>query len=157
MPTAPLPLKDIHTPPIIGWWPPALGWWLAAIALLLTLFFLIWLYKKLRRKTALKTAKTILNQLKHDSSADQQKKLRQLSSLLRRVAISKEPRAASASLTGEAWLRFLDSSLQGSPFSLGIGRYLIAAPYQKSLSDEFDIEPLIALCETWLKAQSKRK
>ena len=59
-----LPLKDIHLPDAISWWPPAIGWWLVAIFIPLLSFFLYWLYKRLTRKTAIKTAKKTLAMIK---------------------------------------------------------------------------------------------
>ncbi len=152
-----LPLKDIHTPEMIGWWPPALGWWLLAILIPVAIAFLIWLFKRLTRKTAIKTAKKFLNELKLDTTADNGKKLTELSMLVRRVAISTSPRTKVASLTGHSWLAFLDDSVKGSPFSEGVGRYLADAPYRQSPPDDLDISQLISLCENWLNAQNKQK
>jgi hypothetical protein len=156
MQTTPLPLKDLHMPEMIGWWPLALGWWLLAVVIVLTIIFLIWLYKRLTRKTAIKTAKKILQEIKRDSTADNGKKLSELSILIRRVAISVTPGNKAASLTGHAWLSFLDASVTGSPFSEGIGRYLADAPYQKLPPENLEISQLISLCENWLDAQSKQ-
>jgi len=157
MQTNPLPLKDIHTPEMIGWWPPALGWWLLAILIPLSIFLSVRIYKRLTRKTAVKTAKKFLNELKLDKSADNCKKLIELSILIRRVAISTSPRTEVASLTGHAWLTFLDNSVKGCPFTEGVGRNLAEAQYRQSELDDLDISELIDLCENWLNAQSKQK
>jgi membrane protein implicated in regulation of membrane protease activity len=151
-----LPLRDIHMPEAIGWWPPAMGWWLVAILAPLLIFLLIWLYKRLTRKTAIKTAKKILAQIKQDKTLDNHGKLVELSVLVRRVAISVAPREQAAGLTGQAWLAYLDSSVKGSPFSEGIGRHLGDAPYRKIQLADADIPQLISLCEDWLKAQAKK-
>jgi len=156
MQATPLPLRDMHLPEAIGWWPPALGWWLLAAVILLATAFFIWLYKYLTRKTAIKAAKKILQEIKHDQTADTGKKLSELSILVRRVAISVAPEKNAAGLTGNSWLAFLDASVQGSPFSEGTGRYLADAPYRKSLPGELEISELISLCEDWLNAQNKR-
>jgi cbb3-type cytochrome oxidase subunit 3 len=150
-----LPLRDIHLPEAIGWWPPAIGWWLLAIFIPLLLGFIAWLYRRLTRKTAIKTAKKLLIHLKQDKTLDAQQKLRQLSTLLRRVAVSILPRTHAASLTGRAWLAFLDQAVEGSPFSDGIGQLLADAPYRASVPTETDIAALINLCEDWLKHCSK--
>ncbi|MGZ8907463.1 MAG: DUF4381 domain-containing protein [Methylobacter sp.] len=157
-----LPLKDIHLPEAIGWWPPAVGWWLLAVLIPLLIAFTVWFYRHLTRKTAVKTAKKLLANIKQDKTLDELQKLRQLSELIRRVAISVVPRAQAAGLTGAAWLAFLDRSVKGSPFSEGIGRLLAQAPYQKSSPTEAEIVQLISLCEDWLKtcakpAQTKEK
>jgi hypothetical protein len=150
-----LDLKDIHEPEAIGWWPPAIGWWILAVLIPLLIIFFIWLYKKLTRKTALKTARKILTQIKHDTTRDNLQKLGELSVLLRRVAISASPRVKAAGLTGRQWLAFLDSSVKSEPFTEGIGQLLADAPYRKTPPTELEIFQLIDLCEDWLKAQVK--
>jgi hypothetical protein len=156
MPTTQLPLKDIHLPEAIGWWPPAIGWWLLAVLIPLLIAFLYWLYKSLTRKTAIKTAKKNLTAIKHNSALDNNNKLREVSILIRRVAISVNPRTEVASLTGRQWLAFLDKSLTGAPFSEGCGQLLADAPYRNTPPDELEISQLISLCEDWLKAQTKQ-
>lgn len=160
MPTTQLPLKDIHLPEAIGWWPPAIGWWLLAILIPLLIAVLYWLYKRLTRKTAIKTAKKNLATIKENPALDNNQKLRELSMLVRRVAITVSPRTEAASLTGRQWLEFLDKSLTDAPFSEGCGQLLADAPYRNTLPTELEISQLISLCEDWLKAQTltaKRK
>ena len=151
-----LDLKDIHEPEVIGWWPPAIGWWILAVAIPLLIILLVWLYKRLTRKTALKTAYKILAQIKQDVTRDNLQKLSELSVLVRRVAISVSPRAKAAGLTGRQWLAFLDSSVKGLPFSEGVGQLLADAPYRKTPVTDQELSQLIDLCEDWLKAQGKR-
>ncbi|MDD5266340.1 MAG: DUF4381 domain-containing protein [Methylococcales bacterium] len=155
-----LPLKDIHLPEAIGWWPPAIGWWLLAILIPLSIVFLYRFYKHLTRKTAIKTAKKTLAAIKGSQSLDNKQKLVEISMLIRRVAISVNPRTEVASLTGRQWLAFLDTSLTGESFSEGGGQLLADAPYQSTPPTELEIAQLISLCEDWLKAQTlqvKRK
>jgi flagellar biogenesis protein FliO len=156
MPTTQLPLKDIHLPEAIGWWPPAIGWWLLAVLIVLLIVFLYWLYKRLTRKTAIKTAKKNLSIIKENPALDNNQKLRDLSMLVRRAAISVSPRAEVASLTGQQWLAFLDKSVKGAPFSEGCGQLLTEAPYRNTQPTEQEISQLISLCEDWLKAQIKQ-
>jgi hypothetical protein len=150
-----LDLKDIHEPEAIGWWPPAIGWWILAVLIPLLIILLVWFYKRLTRKTALKTAKKMLARIKQDAARDNLQKLGELSVLVRRVAISVSPRAKAAGLTGRQWLEFLDRSVKGLPFSEGIGQLLADAPYRKTPPTELEISQLIDLCEDWLKAQTK--
>lgn len=150
-----LPLKDIHLPDAIGWWPPAIGWWLLAVLIPALIVFLYWGYKRLTRKTAINTAKKNLAVIKLDATLDNARKLRELSMLLRRAAISIMPRTEVAGLTGRSWLAFLDQSLSGAPFSEGCGRLLADAPYRNSAPDDLEIAQLIDLCEDWLKAQTQ--
>ena len=150
-----LPLKDIHLPEAIGWWPPAIGWWLLAVLIPLSIALMYWIYKRLTRKTAIKTAKKNLAAIKENPALDNNQKLRELSMLIRRVAISVNPRTEAASLTGRQWLAFLDSSVTGAPFSEGCGQLLVDAPYRNISPTELEISQLISLCEDWLKAQTK--
>jgi cbb3-type cytochrome oxidase subunit 3 len=152
-----LPLRDIHLPEAISWWPPALGWWLLAILIPLLLALMFWLYKRITRKTAIKAAKKLLLHIKQDSERDNSEKLKALSTLLRRVAISKVGRNECAGLTGEQWLEYLDRSVKGSPFTKGIGKVLANAPYRKNPPTDVDISQLTSLCEDWLNAQKKQQ
>ena len=155
MPTTELPLNDIHLPDAIGWWPPAIGWWLLAVLIPALIVFLYWGYKRLTRKTAINTAKKNLAAIKNNSALDNTQKLRELSMLLRRVAISVNPRTEVASLTGQSWLAFLDQSLSGAPFAEGCGQLLATAPYRNTAPTGQEIAQLISLCEDWLKAQTQ--
>jgi cbb3-type cytochrome oxidase subunit 3 len=152
MPPTELPLKDLHLPDPINWFPPAIGWWLVIVLIPVIIALSYWLYRRLTRKTALKSAKILLITIKNNRM-DNAQKLAELSALLRRVAISVAPRAQTAGLTGQAWLAFLDSSLIGSPFTKGAGQCLASAPYRPSAPSELEISQLISLCEDWLKAQ----
>jgi hypothetical protein len=148
-------LKDIHEPQAIGWWPPAIGWWILAIAIPLLIILLVWIYKRLTRKTAIKTATKILADLKQDKKRDNLALVGELSVLVRRVAISVAPRSKVAGLTGRQWLEYLDSSLKDAPFSKGIGQLLADAPYRKKPVTEHELSQLFALCEDWFKIQAK--
>ena len=152
-----LNLRDIHLPDPIGWWPPAIGWWLLAVLIPLLSVLIIWLYKRITRKTAIKAAKKLLLKIKLDSSIDEMNKLIELSAVIRRVAISISPRAETASLTGQTWLEYLDSSVKGTPFTLGAGKVLADTHYQNTPSSDLDIPALINVCEDWLKAQKTNK
>ena len=150
-------LRDIHLPEAIGWWPPAIGWWLLAILIPLFMALMFWLYKRITRKTAVKAAKKLLLQIKHDQQRENSQKLKDLSALVRRVAISTTARNECAGLTGQKWLEFLDQSMKSSPFTQGIGQLLANAPYQKSSPTEQEISQLTRLCEDWVNAQTKHK
>ncbi|MGR9043731.1 MAG: DUF4381 domain-containing protein [Gammaproteobacteria bacterium] len=152
-----LPLRDIHIPEAPGWWPPAPGWWLLAVTVPLLIWLALRLYRRITRNTALKSARKLLLKIKQDTEHNDFEKLCQLSILLRRAAISLAPRSEVASLTGQAWLDYLDSSIEGKTFSEGVGRQLIEARYRVKAAQSVDLPQLITLCEHWLKAQSKRK
>lgn len=148
-----LPLRDIHFPDAVSWWPPAIGWWLLLILIPLLLFACYRLFKRITRKTAVKMAKKQLLTLKQNQNLGTRQKLDEISALIRRVAISINPRSECASLTGKAWLEYLDKSLNEKLFSKGIGQILVSAKYQKNLPDNFNLDELITLTERWLKTQ----
>ncbi len=152
-----LPLKDIHLPDPISWWPPAIGWWMLAILIPLLIFLVFLSYKRLTAMTAVKTAYKLLATIKQNTTKDNLLVLCELSTLVRRVAMSVSPRGEVAGLTGRRWLAFLDSSVNGAPFTDGIGQLLADAPYRQTPPSETDISQLIVLCEDWLKAQTKHK
>lgn len=157
MEAAQLDLKGLHLPDPISWWPPAIGWWLMGLGIIILTVLLFWVIKRVTRKTAVKKAKVILLAIKNNSELDNAQKLCELSILIRRVAISIAPRTDVASLTGSAWLSFLDSHLKNSPFSTGVGVKLAYAPYQPTLVTESEILQLISLCEEWLKHCNQAK
>ena len=152
-----LALRDIHLPETLGWWPPAIGWWLLAILLPLLCVLIFWIYRRITRKTAIKTAKKQLIAITKDHTLDDWNKLIELSALIRRVVVSTSVRNETASLTGQRWLEYLDSSVNGSPFTSGAGRFLADAHYQKTPVAELDISSVISVCENWLKAQKIKK
>lgn len=148
-----LPLQDIHLPEAISGWPPAIGWWILLLLALLACVAAYYWYKKLTRKTPVKSARALLLNIKQADNADELDTLKQLSALVRRVSISVNPRADVASLTGKQWLNYLDQSVEGTPFSTGVGQYLSDAQYRKNAPEGLDIDQLIELCERWLKRQ----
>ncbi|MCK5188631.1 MAG: DUF4381 domain-containing protein [Methylococcales bacterium] len=152
-----LALRDIHLPETLGWWPPAIGWWLLAILIPLLFVLIVWIYRRITRKTAIKTAKKLLLEIKRDNDLDDRQKLIELSALIRRVVVSHSFRNETASLTGQRWLEYLDSTVKGSPFTSGAGHFLADAHYQKSPVADVDISAVINVCENWLKSQKSKK
>lgn len=142
-------LKDIHLPEPISWWPPAAGWWLLAFAALLLLVFAV---RYLRRPTLKKMALSILDRIEKEykETNDCAKCLKELSVLLRRVAITKEARCAG--LTGAAWLEHLDRGMKEPEFSQGAGELLLSGPYQGHVESD-QVPKLMQLCRKWMVAK----
>ena len=131
-------LRDIHLPAAVSWWPPAPGWWGVLVLVLIAAGLAYVFYARRRRN--LWRAKALAELAR----------LRDLSVLLRRVAISRFPRHDVAALTGEAWLAFLDRGLGDTKaFQSGAGRVLLNGPYASKV--EVDTASLLALCERWIK------
>jgi hypothetical protein len=148
-----LPIRDIHLPEQISWFPPAMGWWLLIIFVPIVSYFFIALIQRLLQKTAIKDAKKLLKKLQINENLTPLEKVIELSSLLRRVAVSSDSKTNVGGLTGRAWLDYLDQSLKEAPFKNGVGRCLADAPYQKELSPDVDLTALFELAKMWLNAQ----
>jgi len=145
-----LQLRDIHLPEPISWWPPATGWWLLAALAVLLLAAMVLLLTYRRRTRLKRDAQAELRQIQDQYRQHQNDSLtiRQLSTLLRRVAISCDGRKQVASLTGTAWLQYLDQLGGGTQFTAGAGRMLVEAPYRRQT--ENCAAELLEICQGWL-------
>lgn len=155
---AQLPLRDIALPAAVSWWPLAPGWW-AVTGLVLLLIIGAMIHRHRRRQylsSAVYQSGLELAGLKraYRADADDQRLIRSLSALIRRLAISVYPRVDSASLAGEQWLLFLDRVMPDQPFSKGPGRVLARAPYRAN--SDVDAAALLALTETWIARVGNR-
>ncbi len=151
-----LPLRDIHIPDAIGLWPPAIGWWILAILIPIILYLLWRSVRFITRKTALKSAKKQFKALKINTKLTAQQRLIALSQLIRRTAISLNADKAVASLTGQGWLAFLNSSLTSPVFNDELGRLLTEGLYQSHIEDD-NMTQLVEACEQWLQQQKEPK
>ncbi|HEX7953318.1 MAG TPA: DUF4381 domain-containing protein [Burkholderiales bacterium] len=152
-----LQLRDIHLPGAPVFWPPAPGWWLVAVALLALLGWAGTVaarrYRAYRRR---KRVLAVLAELEQAfASAPSPERLARLSVLMRRLALARFPRRQVATLTGDAWLRFLDESGGNGRFAAGAGRALASGPYQRSLPADLDGAGLAALVREWVGKNSR--
>jgi LPXTG-motif cell wall-anchored protein len=144
-------LRGYHLPDAVSWWPPAPGWWLLAGLLVLAAGVAAWLFvRRRRRRAALRAALAELDALTGELAAlDPADFARRLSRLLRRYALTRYPRREVAGLTGEAWLRFLDTHGDAQVFTRGRGRLLQEAPYRPS-ADAAALRDLAAVSRDWI-------
>ena len=141
-------LRDIRVPGPVSWWPPAPGWWLLGLLVLLGLALGSWCYVRQRRDRWRRAA---LRELRCLRILEPAVVVRELSVLLRRVALQRYPRAEVAALSGEAWLAFLDGAMgKDAPFKNGAGRILSVGPYAPDIAVETDA--LLSLCERWIRS-----
>jgi len=152
---APVPdivIRDIHLPDAISWWPLAPGWW-GLLALIVIAIVLFWYLR--RRKAALKNklpsihSQVMLELKTVYQIEDDGLFLQALSELLKRVAITQYGKKVSG-LTGERWLKFLDSKWDKNTFVKGQGRVLIDLPYRKD--PQSDRKKLIKVVKSWLES-----
>ena len=150
-------LRDIHQPSMIETWPPAPGWWLLAIifivtaAAILTKFFRHWRANKYRRE-AIKELDLLLTDW--ESHGDDRIYLTAVQDLLKRVALSHFPRDQVASLTGEAWVKFLDNSSGSHDFSIGEMELLIDGNYRPEIS--VNVEKIQSFASQWIQQHNNR-
>lgn len=144
-------LRDIVTPPPPSAWPWAPGWWILLTLGLLLLGTSIWWFWRWRqrgrpRRLALKQLAQLQQQ-----EADPQT-LRQLSQLLREVALQSHPWEQVACLNGKHWLEFLDRTGDTTQFTKGPGKILGDGPYRPP-SEPLNSH-LFALCQEWIQLQN---
>jgi hypothetical protein len=144
-------LRDIHLPPPPSWWPPAPGWWiLGLLAFALMALAAVYIYKlsqrRRRRLRLLEEFERTVAAVQDDRSA----LAAALSAFLRRLALRREP--AAATMAGEAWLAHLDRAVGSEEFSAGVGRVLLDAPYRAQA--DYDAPALIALARRALQSEA---
>lgn len=144
-------LRPIHLPPEISWWPPAPGWWL----LLLTLLLLLWMVvRRYRLRRPQRLALKALRALKRQNHPPQQLAA-QLNLLLKQYILSSQSTPTPTTLSGEAWLQFLESRSRKGGFTAGIGALLLTLPYcteaQSDAGDTEKMAQLTRLVRHWIK------
>jgi hypothetical protein len=150
-------LRDIHLPGSIevwppppgsiGVWPPAPGWWiLAALCLVAVVLALRWLWTRWQANKYRREARAQLDAilLSWESHGDTAQYLREYQLLLKRTALTRYSRETVASLTGEAWVDFLDRSSSSHEFTMGEGQKLIDGNYINTSSINTSSEQPIA-------------
>lgn len=148
-----LELRDIHLPAEPGFWPPAPGWWLLALLVLAVLALVGHRgWRELRRRRRRQRILSELDQL-HDAGLQGPALVAAVSALLKRVALSRYPRAEVAALTGDAWLAFLDRSGGEGRFAEGAGQVLAEGAYAPETRG-IDEPALLAIARDWLRSNS---
>ena len=150
-PLASLNLRDIHTAAPAEFWPPAPGWWLLAALLLTAIAYttvvLLRAYHRRRRQRHILAGLAQLESMPHDDVAQF---TAAISALLRRVALMRHARTDVASLSGAAWLKFLDDNGGDGAFVNGPGRVLATAPYARD-PEAPSRGALLALARAWVE------
>lgn len=148
-----LQLHDIHLPDAPGWWPPAAGWWLMALILLLAGYWSIRRFGSWYR--ARRWRKKLLSEFdrydKKIEQLDDAQLTTEISSHLRRLALTLYPARNVAGLTGSNWLDFLEQHSRHKGFMTIPGNYLAETPYKKP-QHKLSIEQkrqLLTLARQW--------
>lgn len=147
-------LHDIHLPDPVSLWPPAVGWWIVILLALIAAFFIvrqaliIWRNGRYKRE-AFKLLKQVDAQFAGETLNSEG--LLAITHIMKRVSIKRYPNASVQRLTGNAWLKFLDTKGNTNQFSNGPGEVLGDALFKQTTVAEK--KPLTALTKRWIKQQ----
>lgn len=153
-------LQPLMAPAPIGWWPPAPGWWLLALLLPLGLCLAWRRYRngsprrprpndgglEPRRQSALDE----LARLRRPYDQPAGPWLQQLNALLKRLSLQHYPESACHTLSGRAWLAFLDNRCPAA----GLTRWmvLVEGAYRPDCRlDDKAIDDLYQSIATWIR------
>lgn len=157
-PTDPLAgLVDIPLPVEVTLWPQT---WPSRILLAAVVVGLIcaalWTVHRWRINRYRREALSELNRIEAGAAASTPAELSAaLASLVRRTALAAFPREQVASLTGAAWLSFLDRTDGRRAFSEGAGRALEISAYRQASA--VDASGLINAVRSWIKLHRKAR
>jgi len=142
--TSPLDaLHGFYEPAPPTWVPQTAGWYCVFAAAAIAA---IWIVVRSIRKW-------VFNRYRRDALRElQTMKVKELSALLKRTALSAWPRTKVASLSGRAWLGFLDGTLSGGGFLTAPGNQIEdVAISQVNLSSEEERQ-LRDLVAKWIRS-----
>ena len=133
-------MHDIVMSEPVSWWPLASGWYVLMLVLAMAIiWFGVKTFKQWKKNAYRRAA---LRELKSISPAD-------LPALVKRVSLCIYPREQVATLSGEAWLEFLDQSGNTQDFTQGPGRHLLELSYNPNASS-IPIEELTNIIRKWV-------
>ena len=153
-------LFDIVVPTPVPWWPPAPGWFVVAGVSLALIVWGTWRAWRCWRASAYRRAALAeWRQLKAQAADPGRREaaLRCVPELVKRTALAAFPREAVASLSGEAWLQFLDRSGRTTVFTQGSGRALSELAYDPKFTARLDaaaVEDLLRTVRRWIRHHS---
>ena len=134
-------LHDIVESPPVPWWPPAPGWYVVfAIAAVAVTWSGLYIWKQWRASAYRREA---LRELRAANTPAE------IAELLRRTALAIAPRSQIASLSGDSWTEWLDSS--GSHRMPRPVRDLLAGSVYDPATQPTDIALIREYAETWIQ------
>ncbi|HEX4609952.1 MAG TPA: DUF4381 domain-containing protein [Urbifossiella sp.] len=141
-------LHDIVLPPPVPWWPPAPGWYAVGAVALGLLGAAAWTavtrwHRNRYRRAALRE----LDRLPATGN-----RVPAIAAVLKRTALAAYPRERVASLTGAAWLAFLDRTGGTAGFTTPPGNALGDAEYTAGPTPPpADVTQLFDLARHWVR------
>jgi len=145
-------LHDIVVPDPVPFWPPAPGWYPVLAVLAAALVLLLWRRVRRWRHDAYRREAVAALELVARSGD-----WAELAEVMKRTALAVFPRASVASLSGEAWLTFLDRTGNTTAFTDGPGRHLSTLAYDPRAAEtvtDADARRAFDVCTTWVRAHS---
>ena len=141
--TAPLgKLHDFYQPPPPAWTPQTIGWYvLFALFAVLAIAIAIHL---IRRWLANRYRREALHELAHLQP-------QQFSELLKRTALSAWPREKVASLSGPAWINFLNQTAHGELFQNSPANTVEECAIRSTSISREDEQTLRQAVATWIR------
>jgi len=146
-------LDDIRGLGRIGWWPLAPGWWALLALMSLAAAVMYW-----RRRAYWRSwkgdARRALDLLDAKLNGENQQEIAaSLSTLLRRIALQRDPRAECAGLWGHDWLCWLTAKDPSGFDWVTFGVLIVEAPYAPPGRDfsPKNLKSLISAAKRWVK------
>jgi len=141
-----LGISDLDMPTEFLWWPLTLASWLGILVIIILIGFAVWAILEYRKRKVVSFVNNSLNELfeRYKNDFDATAFARGVSVLFKRIYLTINRRSEVAGLSGIEWLRMLDQGLQDKPFTTGVGKVLLSAPYQEMA--DYDVESLYQLC-----------
>ncbi len=147
-------LNPLREPAAIGWWPLAPGWWvliaLAVLAIIVGCYYLVKHYRaNVYRRLALQQLQTIHTRLDQANGGDKHSAISNTNALLKSVALQVFPRHDIASLSGEAWLGFLNSTRRSESTDTEFTAGFANAAYRAQVP-ELETGQLFRAAKNWI-------
>lgn len=178
-PVTPLPaapsmdqLRGLHLPEAVSAWPPAPGWWIVTLIIITGTVWCVYYLHRLRNQRSYR--RIARQELEHawqhyqaspQSETEKRQYVTRVNRLLKRVALVTFNRNTVASLQGEQWLHFLDTSMglrvntpaaEQKSFTATIGSELSQALYSANNRLAIELTDLQTLAQIWIKKHSQK-
>jgi len=138
-------LQDIVVPSAAALWPPAPGWFvIGAILVVLAVAGIVMALVRRHRSAYRRAALAELESV----GAKDKRTIRQIAELLKRTALAAYPRAEVAALTGETWVKWLETT--GDVTAPDSVRQALVAGVHRT-SQPSDPELLRHFAEAWIR------
>ena len=151
-------LRGLHLPEPTSWFPPAIGWWLVAgVVCIIVAVIVVHRVKTKQRRLARQQAVAVLEQIteQYHLQKDDRQLCVALNELLKRCALTKFPRHDVASLSGDAWLAFLDQQLSdkasASPSFNSLSPRLDEVIFAPS-TQKLPVDDYLSVSQQWLRS-----